>query len=158
MSAVELKVGDEAPDFCLPNQDNKDTCLKDFRGKWVILYFYPKDNTSGCTREAKDFTEKLEYFNMLNVVIIGVSSDSVKSHRKFIEKQGLKITLLSDVTHDVLKIYGVWQLKKLYGREYYGVARSTFLVDPVGKIRHIWRKVKVKGYVGTVLNKLRELT
>ncbi|MGQ4833922.1 MAG: thioredoxin-dependent thiol peroxidase [Candidatus Asgardarchaeia archaeon] len=155
--ADKLKVGDIAPDFCLPNQDEKQTCLKDFRGKWVILYFYPKDNTSGCTREAIDFTEHLNEFTELNAVVLGISPDSVKSHQRFIEKHGLKVTLLSDLEHKVLEAYGVWQLKKMYGREYYGVVRSTFIIDPNGKIAHIWRKVKVKGHVDEVKKVLEEL-
>lgn len=144
-----LKIGDKAPDFCLPNQDNIKICLRDFHSKWIVLYFYPKDNTSGCTREAKEF-------NRLNTIVIGISPDSVKSHRKFIEKHTLRITLLSDVNHDILNLYGVWRLKKLYGREYYGVVRNTFIIDPEAKIRYIWRRVKVQGHAEKVLNKLKE--
>ncbi len=155
---AELKAGDLAPEFCLPDADEKEVCLKDFRGKWVVLYFYPKDNTSGCTREAIDFTEHLEEIEKLGAVVLGVSPDSTKSHVKFREKHNLKVTLLSDPEHKVLEMYGVWQLKKMYGREYYGVVRSTFLIDPDGKIAHIWRKVKVKGHVDDVINRLKELT
>ena len=130
--------------------------MKDLKDKWIVLYFYPKDNTSGCTLEAKDFTCALEEFEKLNAIVIGVSPDSIESHQKFIAKQSLNLTLLSDPDHDVLEKYGVWQLKKMYGREYYGVVRSTFLIDPEGKIEHIWPKVKVKGHVDDVKNVLIE--
>ncbi len=155
---MELKVGDKAPDFCLPDKDGNEVCLKDFRGKWVVLYFYPKDNTSGCTKEAIDFTEHLDEFASLNAVVLGVSKDSVKSHKNFAEKHGLKVTLLSDPEHKVIEQYGAWKLKKRYGREYYGTQRSTFLIDPDGVIRHIWPNVRVKGHVEAVLEKLKELS
>ncbi len=149
--------GEEAPDFCLPDQEDREVCLNSFRGKWVILYFYPKDNTKGCTQEALDFTSKLEDFQGLGAVVLGVSPDSVRSHKRFIEKHGLKVTLLSDESKEILKKYGVWKLKKRYGREYYGVERSTFLIDPEGVIRKVWRNVRVKGHVEEVLQALREL-
>jgi peroxiredoxin Q/BCP len=152
------EVGDEAISFCLPNQENQEICLENFRGKWVILYFYPRDNTSGCTREALDFTSNLGEFEKLNATIIGVSPDTVKSHIKFMLKHQLKVTLLSDPEHRVIEAYGAWGLKKRYGREYHGVIRSTFLINPEGKIEHIWRNVKVKGHVEDVLNTLRELS
>ena len=152
-----LSEGKEAPDFCLPDQDKREVCLSNFRGKWVVLYFYPKDNTSGCTREAQGFTEKLEEFEKLGAVILGISPDSPKSHRNFREKKNLRVTLLSDQEHRVLETYGAWQLKKMYGREYYGVVRSTYLIDPEGRIARIWPKVKVKGHVEEVLNTLKEL-
>ncbi len=155
---MELKIGDKAPEFCLPDQDGREVCLKDFRGKCVVLYFYPKDNTSGCTREAIDFTEHIDEFHRLNCEVIGVSKDSVRSHRNFADKHGLKVILLSDPEHRVIEQYGAWKLKKRYGREYYGTQRSTFLIDPEGIIRHIWPNVRVKGHVEDVLNKLRELT
>ncbi len=155
---MELKIGDKAPDFCLPDKDGNEICLKDFRGKWVVLYFYPKDNTSGCTKEAIDFTEHLDEFASLNAVVFGVSKDSVKSHKNFAEKHGLKVTLLSDPEHKVIEQYGAWKLKKRYGREYYGTQRSTFLIDPDGIIRHIWPNVRVKGHVEAVLEKLKELS
>ncbi len=155
---MELKIGDKAPEFCLPDQDGREVCLKDFRGKWVVLYFYPKDNTSGCTREAIDFTEHIDEFHRLNCEVIGVSKDSVRSHRNFADKHGLKVILLSDPEHRVIEQYGAWKLKKRYGREYYGTQRSTFLIDPEGIIRHIWPNVRVKGHVEDVLNRLRELT
>ncbi len=143
-------VGDMAPQFCLPDQNNKKKCLKDFRGKWLVLYFYPKDNTSGCTKEAIDFSEHLRDFKKLDAAIVGVSPDSTKSHINFTNKHNLKIILLSDAEHNVLQKYGVWQKKKMYGREYYGVVRTTFLIDPKGKIVYKWEKVKVTGHVGEV--------
>lgn len=155
---MELKIGDKAPEFCLPDQDGREVCLKDFRGKWVVLYFYPKDNTSGCTREAIDFTEHIDEFHRLNCEVIGISKDSVRSHRNFADKHGLKVILLSDPEHRVIEQYGAWKLKKRYGREYYGTQRSTFLIDPEGIIRHIWPNVRVKGHVEDVLNRLRGLT
>ena len=159
MSKKEIKPlpGESAPDFCLPNQDGDEVCLKELRGRWVVLYFYPKDNTSGCTREATEFTERKGDFESLGTVILGVSPDSVKSHANFIVKKGLGLTLLSDPEHEVLEKYGAWQLKKRYGREYMGVVRSTFLIDPGGRIAHSWRNVRVKGHVDAVLEKLREL-
>ncbi len=152
-----LNTGDVAPDFCLENQFEETICLHDLKGKWVVLYFYPKDNTSGCTREAVEFTEHLKEFEKLGAVIIGISKDSVKSHKKFVEKHHLKITLLSDPEHKVIEKYGAWKLKKRYGREYYGTERSTFLIDPDGIVRHIWRNVKVKGHVEEVKSILEQI-
>lgn len=152
-----LNVGDTVPDFCLPNQDEEEICLRDIKGKWIVLYFYPKDNTPGCTTEACDFTAALPDFEGLNAVILGVSPDSPKKHRNFIEKKDLKITLLSDEEKELCQMFGVWQLKKNYGREYMGVVRSTFIIDPDGKIAAKWEKVKVKGHVDEVKAKLEEL-
>jgi len=152
-----LNIGDIAPDFCLPNQDNQEICLRDFRGKWVVLYFYPKDNTPGCTTEALDFTALKDEFEKEGAIILGVSPDSIKRHQNFIEKKDLKITLLSDEEKEVAKLYGVWQLKKNFGKEYMGIVRTTFLIDPEGKIAYIWPKVKVKGHAKEVLEKLKEL-
>ncbi len=152
-----LEIGRKAPDFCLPNQDEVEICLRDLSGKWVVLYFYPKDNTPGCTTEACDFTENLPDFEGLDAVILGVSPDSPKKHRNFIEKKNLKITLLSDEEKKVCELYGVWQLKKMCGKEYMGVVRTTFLISPDGKIAHIWNKVRVKGHVQAVKEKLEEL-
>jgi peroxiredoxin Q/BCP len=118
-----IKAGTKAPDFCLKNQDGKDVSLKDNKGKWIVLYFYPKDNTSGCTKEACDFTESLKDYKKLDAVIIGVSPDSTESHRGFIEKQGLGITLLSDPDKKAHKAYDAWGMKKNYGKEYEGVIR-----------------------------------
>ena len=143
--------------FCLPNQDGKNICLQDFKGKWVVVYFYPKDNTPGCTIEAIDFTKKLKEFEKLNAKILGISSDSEKSHCSFIEKQKLKIDLLSDVEKKVIKQFGVWGKKKLYGKEYFGVLRSTFLINPDGEIAKEWKSVKVENHVEKVLEEIREM-
>lgn len=149
-----VEVGDAAPEFCLPASDEQEICLNSYRGKWVILYFYPKDNTSGCTREAVDFTAALDAIHTLGADVLGISRDTPASHRKFVEKHGLKVKLLSDPDHKVIDAYGVWALKKMYGREGYGVIRSTFLIDPDRRIAHIWRSVKVKGHVEAVVNTL----
>ena len=140
----------EAPDFCLQNQDDKKVCLADYKGNWVVLYFYPKDNSKTCTIEAVDFTDNLKQFEQLDTIVIGVSPDSVKSHKNFATKHNLSFILLSDPEHQVLEQYGVWKLKKMYGREYMGVERSTFIINPDGYIEKEWRKVKVKGHVEAV--------
>ena len=147
---MELKIKEEAPLFSLPNQDNAEISLRDFRGSYVVLYFYPKDKTPGCTTEACDFRDSLESFGALNAIVLGVSPDSVKSHQSFIEKESLKFTLLSDTKKEVLKVYGALGLKKLYGKEYEGVIRSTFLIDPEGRIAYICRNVKVKGHIAEI--------
>jgi len=152
-----VEVGEKAPKFCLLDEEGKKVCLDDFKGKWVVLYFYPKDNTPGCTKEAQDFSEKLSEFEKLNAVVLGVSPDGVESHRKFREKKGLKIKLLSDENKEVVKAYGVWQKKKNFGKEYYGVVRTTYLIDPEGRVAHLWKKVRVKGHADAVLEKIREL-
>jgi peroxiredoxin Q/BCP len=157
MNDSELDVGTPAPRFCLPDQDGNEVCLDGFSGKWVVLYFYPKDNTKGCTLEALDFTMNRDEFEKMGAVVLGVSPDSVKSHRGFCDKHGLSITLLSDPGQEVLEGYGVWQLKKMYGREFHGVVRSTFLVDPEGNVAYAWRKVRVKDHVEAVKAKLAEL-
>ena len=149
-------IGENAPEFCLPDYSGKEHCLSDFKGKWVVLYFYPKDNTSGCTREAKEFTERRKEFEELNCVIVGISKDSPKSHEKFISKHELDILLLSDEEHKVLEKYGVWGKKKNYGREYFGTIRSTFLIDPNGKVVKEWRNVRVAGHVEKVFSALKE--
>lgn len=152
-----LKEGDIAPDFCLPDQDGNERCLREFRGRWVVLYFYPKDNTSGCTREALEFSSLIEEFENLNSVVVGVSPDSPRSHKNFIQKHGLKVTLLSDKDHEVLEKYGVWQLKKRCGRESYGVVRTTFLISPTGKIEKVWENVKVDGHAENVKCEIENL-
>jgi len=154
---IELKVGDTAPDFCLPDKDNKNVCLTDFKGKYVIVYFYPKDNTPGCTTEAIGFTGILPHFQKLNADVIGISPDSPESHAKFIEKKNLKITLLSDLDKEVIKSFGKWGKKTFRGKEYIGVTRSTFLINPDGKIAHIWPNVSVKGHPEEVKKILVEL-
>jgi len=150
-----LTIGSIAPDFCLPDSNGRQVCLTDYRGQWVVLYFYPKDNTSGCTAEAIDFSGQIETFRKLGAAIIGISPDPVSSHLKFIQQHDLKITLLSDPEHQILKSYGVWQLKKMDGREYYGVARTTYLIDPHGRIVNLWQKVNVAGHAENVVCQLR---
>jgi peroxiredoxin Q/BCP len=152
-----IQIGDQAPDFCLEDPGKGEICLKDLMGKWVVLYFYPKDNTKGCTLEALEFTAAEEDFEAKNTVILGVSADSLKSHKRFKEKHNLSITLLSDTEKKALQAYGAWQLKKMYGREYMGIVRSTFLIDPEGKIAHIWPKVRVAGHVEDVMERLLKL-
>ena len=155
---LELKIGNKAPEFSLPDKDNKILSLKDFKGKYVILYFYPKDNTPGCTTEAIGFTGILPALQKLNAVVIGISPDSPESHARFMEKKNLKVILLSDVDKKVIKEYGKWGKKKFRGKEYMGVTRSTFLINPEGKIVHIWPKVSVKGHPEDVESILKELT
>ena len=152
-----LEVGTKVEDFCLPNQDNVEICLRDLAGKWIVLYFYPKASTPGCTTQACDFTNALPEFSDMDAVVLGVSGDSVKKLKNFAEKKELEITLLSDEEHKVLEQFGVWQLKKNYGREYMGIVRSTFIIDPDGIIRAKWEKVKVKGHIEEVKAKLKEL-
>ncbi len=152
-----IQLESKAPEFCLPNQDDVEICLRDLRGKWIVLYFYPKDNTPGCTTEACDFSEAAPDFSTLNAVIIGVSADSTKSHRGFIEKKDLMITLLSDETTSMMQEYGVWALKKNYGKEYMGIVRSTLIINPEGIIKAIWKNVKVKEHARIVKEKLEVL-
>ncbi|MEO2068016.1 MAG: thioredoxin-dependent thiol peroxidase [Desulfurobacteriaceae bacterium] len=154
---MALNIGEKAPEFCLLDENGKKVCLEDYKGKWSALYFYPRDNTPGCTREAQDFSELLGEFENLNAVILGVSPDSVEKHKRFKEKKGLKVKLLSDPDKKVIGNYDVWKLKKVCGRECYGVVRTTYLIDPNGQIVHVWEKVKVKGHAKTVLKKLKEL-
>ncbi len=152
-----IEIGSQSIEFCLPNQDEEEICLRDIRGKWIVLYFYPKDNTPGCTTEACEFSEALPVFEGLDAIILGVSPDSPKKHRSFIEKKDLKITLLSDEQKSFCSAYGVWQLKKNYGKEYMGVVRSTFIIDPDGKIVAKWENVRVKGHVKVVEATLKSL-
>ncbi len=153
-----ISIGDSAPPLCLSNQDGDGVCLSDSRGAWLVIYFYPKDGTSGCTREARDFSAFRDAFDALGVKILGVSPDPPETHRAFISKNGLAIELLSDngPDHGALKAYGVWQRKKMYGREYDGVVRTTFLVNPNGIVAHVWEKVRVPGHVDDVLSVARE--
>ena len=139
-----LEVGTKAPLFCASNQDDVEICLRDILGKWIVLYFYPKDNTPGCTTQACDFTEALPQFDNLDAIILGVSPDSTEKHRKFIEKKDLEITLLADEEKTMCESYGVWQLKKFMGKEFMGVVRSTFIINPEGEIAAIWEKVSVR--------------
>ena len=152
-----MEIGSMAPEFCLPNQDEIEICSRDLKGKWIVFYFYPKDNTPGCTTEACDFTSSNDNFEDMNAIILGVSPDSPKKHRSFIEKQSLGITLLSDESTQVAQNYGVWQKKQMCGKEYMGIVRSTFIISPDGKIAAIWNNVKVKDHASNVKTKLEEL-
>jgi len=147
----------KAKDFKLKNQDEKDVKLSDFKGKWTVLYFYPKDDTSGCTIEAIEFTNNLNQFKKENAEVIGISPDSVKSHCDFRDKHKLKVTLLCDPEKKVLEKYGVWKEKSMYGRKYLGVERTTYLIDPEGNIAYVWNKVNPQGHAEEVLRKIKEL-
>jgi len=149
--AKELKIGNRAPAFTMPTASGEKIALKDLKGRTVILYFYPKDLTSGCTKEALDFRDKIKQFNRLNCTIIGVSKDSVIRHEKFKDKYELPFILASDENTEICEKYGVWAEKNLYGRKYMGIVRSTFLIDASGVIQGIWRKVKIAGHVDAVL-------
>ena len=153
--AKELKIGDAAPSFSLPANGDRTVSLSDYAKRKLVIYFYPKDNTPGCTTEAIDFTAAVKDFDKANTDIVGVSADSVKKHDNFIEKHNLGITLLSDEQQDMLNAYGVWVEKSMYGRNFMGIERATFLVGTDGKIEQIWRKVKVKGHVDAVLEAAR---
>lgn len=150
-----LKVGDKAPQFNLKNQDGKPIKLKDFLGRKVVLYFYPKDMTSGCTKEACDFTDNIALFNKIDAVVLGVSADSVESHKKFAEKYMLKFDLLSDETKTSISDYEVWKEKNMYGKKYMGIERTTFIIDEKGNIQNIFNKVKVPGHVELILSELK---
>ncbi|KXH78841.1 thioredoxin-dependent thiol peroxidase [Sporosarcina sp. HYO08] len=150
--------GLQAPGFTIPNEKGEMVSLKDYSGeKYVVLYFYPKDSTPGCTTQACDFRDAYEDFSGLNAIILGVSPDSEASHEKFIGKHNLPFNLLVDADHSVAEKYGVWKLKKMFGREYMGIERSTFLIDPSGKVVKEWRKVKVKGHIQEALETLEQL-
>tara|TARA_Y100000588_G_C14117546_1_gene865875 strand:+ start:731 stop:1201 length:471 start_codon:yes stop_codon:yes gene_type:complete len=149
-----VTVGAKAPDFNLPSSDGRDVSLKSCRGRLVILYFYPKDDTPGCTKESIAFSELSKKFDKKNAIIFGVSKDNVASHLKFINKHSLKVELLSDVEGAACEAYGVWVEKNMYGRKYMGIERSTFLIDEKGFLKEIWRKVKVSGHAEKVLERL----
>lgn len=152
-----LELNQKAPEFCLPNQDDVEICLRDLLGKWIVLYFYPKDSTPGCTTEACEFSEALPDFAQLDAIILGVSADSTQRHRNFIEKQDLSITLLSDEETTMIEEYGAWRLKKNYGKEYMGIVRSTFIINPAGEIVALWDNVRVKDHVVKVKDELKRL-
>ncbi len=154
---AELTIGDEAPDFRLPRNGGGDISLSDLKGKAVVLYFYPKDDTSGCTAEAIDFSALGAQFEAANTVVIGISPDSVKSHDKFAAKHSLTVMLAADEDRSALEAYGVWKEKSMYGKKYMGVERTTFLVGPDGKIAEIWNKVKVAGHAQAVLDAAKKL-
>ncbi len=153
----KIEIGDKLPTFSLPLSNDKTINNKDLLGKRFILYFYPKDNTPGCTNQAKDFSNKLKDFKKLKTEVIGISKDSLKAHKSFIKKHNLKILLGSDEEINIIKKFGVWVEKNMYGRKYMGIQRSTFLIDENSKIFFSWEKVKVKGHVDEVLEKLKEI-
>lgn len=151
----ELTPGDKAPGFTLPADGGRTVSLSEFSGKSVILYFYPKDDTPGCTKEAIGFTEAAADFDAAGAVVIGVSKDTVAKHDKFRDKHALKVILVSDAEGDVCERYGVWAQKQMYGKTYMGIERATFLIGPDGAIRQSWRKVKVPGHVDAVLEAVK---
>ena len=157
MSDDALAPGMPAPDFTLPRDGGGEVSLSDLRGKPVVLYFYPRDDTPGCTKEAIAFSEQLSEFDAAGAAILGVSKDTVAKHEKFRDKHDLKVALLSDAEGDVCERYGVWVEKNMYGKKSMGVERATFLIDGAGQIAQIWRKVKVPGHSGAVLQAVQAL-
>jgi len=151
-----VDVGETAPNFTLLSDEGKEVSLSDYHGKKVVLYFYPKDGTPGCIKEAQGFRDLVDEFAKENAVIIGVSKDSVKSHQKFKEKNNLTFTLLSDPEGKILDLYGVWKQKSMYGRTFMGTERTTFLIDQDGKVKKVYRKVKVKGHAQVCLLDLKK--
>ncbi|HZS51375.1 MAG TPA: thioredoxin-dependent thiol peroxidase [Bryobacterales bacterium] len=151
-----LQIGDNAPDFTATADSGEKIRLKDLRGKKVILYFYPKDDTPGCTREACNFRDLYARFKKKNVVVLGVSVDSAASHAKFKSKYGLPFPLISDEDHKIVEAYGVWKEKSMYGKKYMGTERTTFLIDEKGKIARIYEKVKVDGHADALLEAVSE--
>jgi peroxiredoxin Q/BCP len=154
---MDIKAGDAAPGFSLPDQDGVVRSLGDYLGSWVLLYFYPKDDTPGCTKEACSLRDNLPDLKGLDCVVLGVSVDSVKSHRKFADKYGLPFTLLADEGKEVVGQYGVWGLKSMMGREYMGTMRTSFLIDPKGAVARVYEKVKPDEHAAEVLRDLAEL-
>jgi peroxiredoxin Q/BCP len=152
-----LNEGDKAPDVGLTGADGEEVRLGDFKGQKLVVYFYPKDDTSGCTREAQDFTALAEEFEAVGTWVIGVSKDSPKSHAKFRDKYELKVRLLTDADGSVCDAFGTWVEKSMYGRKYMGIDRATFLIDRDGVVKGVWRKVKVPGHAEAVLKAAREL-
>lgn len=152
-----LAEGDKAPNFNLPTDGNGKTALKDFKGKKLVLFFYPKDMTPGCTTESKGFSENIAKFSRAGAEVVGLSKDSVERHDKFKDKHDLKVILASDAESDVIERYGSWVEKNMYGRKFLGIERSTFLIDGKGKVQRVWRKVKVKGHVEEVLQAVKDL-
>jgi len=151
-----IEVGKKAPDFTLPNQDNKKVKLSDFSGKNVVLYFYPKDNTSGCTTEACNFRDSFPKLSNLDAVVIGISPDSVESHKKFAEKYNLPFILLADTDKKVLEKFGAWKEKSMYGKKYMGVERTTYIIGKDGKVKKVFEKVKVPNHHNEVIEALKE--
>jgi peroxiredoxin Q/BCP len=157
MADSALTVGKKAPDFTLPDQDDEKVKLSGLAGRWVVLYFYPNDDTPGCTVEACDFTDGVKDFEKMEATVYGCSPNTTESHRKFIAKHKLKVQLLSDPDHKVLEKYGAWGEKNMYGRKSMGVIRSTVIIDPQGKVAKLWPKVKAAGHAAEVRAALKEL-
>lgn len=154
---MRIKIGDRAPQFTIKGNGGKTISLNDFKGQYVVLYFYPKDNTPGCTIEAKDFSNLTPKFKKLNAVVLGISKDTPEQHDKFCKKYELKIQLGSDVDGKVLSQYDAWKEKSLYGKTFMGIQRSTFIIDKLGFVQAIWPKVNVKGHAEEVLETIRKL-
>lgn len=150
--------GQQAPEFTLPDQDGKEHSLKEYRGSWTLLYFYPKDDTTGCTKEACAIRDGFPDFGRINAQVLGVSVDSVESHKKFAEKYSLPFTLLADEGKKVVNLYGVWGKKQMMGREYLGTMRTSFLIDPEGKIAKVYENVKPDAHAQEVLEDIRLLS
>lgn len=155
---TQLTLNNVVPDFSAPSTGGKTINLSDYRGKYAVLYFYPKDSTPGCTQEGQDFRDNIAKFNDLNAVILGISRDSLKSHENFKCKQEFPFDLISDSDEILCSLFDVIKMKAMYGKQFRGIERSTFLIDPQGILVHEWRKVSVKGHSEQVLEKLRELT
>lgn len=151
---AELTEGKKAPVFSLPDQSGKEIALKDFKGKTVVLYFYPKDMTPGCTQEGIDFQENLDKLKKKKTVVLGISKDSVDRHKKFADKYGYSFSLLSDENSDICEKYGVWKEKNMYGKKFMGIVRTTVIINGEGEVQKIYSKVKVKGHVEVVLAEL----
>lgn len=152
----ELQTDSTAPDFELADQENQKHKLSDFRGQWVLLYFYPKDNTAGCTKEACSLADNFPAFEKLNAKVLGVSTDSVESHKKFAEKYKLPFTLLADTEKKVVKLYGVWAEKSMFGKKYFGIRRTSFLIDPSGLVNKIYKSVNPITHAGEVVSDLNQ--
>ena len=153
---ITLKIGDRAPDFELADQKGDKIRLSSFKGKKIILYFYPKDDTSGCTKEACDFRDNFAALKKLNVEVLGISNDDLESHKSFSSKYNLNFPILSDADKKVSKEYGVYEIKQNYGREYYGITRSTFLIDENGKIEKIFYKVNPEAHIGEIMEEINK--
>ena len=155
---MELKVGQKAPNFVLPANNDTEISLRDYKKQFLVLYFYPKDSTPGCTKEAIDFSENIEEFTKLNAAVVGISKDTPSKHDKFIEKNALKVSLASDLDGKVIENYGAWIEKNMYGKKYMGIERLTVLIGPENKILQIWRKLRVKDHANNVLKELKKHT
>ena len=157
MAAGTIEVGKKAPAFTLPDHEGKNMSLGALKGQWVVIFFYPRDNTPGCTKEACEFTAGLKQFEKYGAVVFGCSPDTAESHRRFIEKHKLTVSLLTDENHRVMTRYGAWGEKTMYGRKTEGVIRSTVLIDPQGKVAHHWPRVRAAGHADQVRKKLEKL-